>query len=445
MPKNQLLLTLFLLLSAQFGFSQTTFSEVSLGAGIDHLYLSLMKMGGGMAWFDHDGDGDEDLVLSGGVAPNRLFRNEGNGQFTDISAAAGLQVLDGKETMGVATADINNDGFREILFTATMNHPSYLMLNNGNGTYTDITMSSGIGADSSWGTSATWGDINLDGFIDLYVANYVYDIQVLYDTSGNPNGFDPTCLPNFLYINNGDLTFTESSLSYGVADSGCALAATFTTTRVSPHPLPDLLIANDHGAWNIPNRLYLNNHPTPTTTEGSAACNLDEPMYGMGIAVGDYDHDLDPDYYITDIGPNKLFQNNGLGQFDQVAAASGVEHGTLNGANTTGWGTAFLDFDNDSWQDIFVANGHISVLPFIANNLRDPDKMFKNLGNGQFADVTTAVSLGDSGSPVAWPTQITTKTATLTLRLPPSIGTAAQACIPCCMKMAWEMANIGWL
>lgn len=373
------------------------FSEVSIASGMNHMFQSQMKMGGGAVFLDYDADGDEDAVLTGGLARTRLYRNEGNGQFTDQTVAAGLAVLDSANTMGVAAGDIDNDGYRELFITTMDGHPNHLLYNNGDGTFSDITMSSGIGADTSWSCSAAFGDYDRDGDLDIFVCNYLYDQTVLYDSAGDPIGFRPDGLPDYLFRNEGNLTFSEVAAAEQVADSGCGLAVSFTD--YNNDFAADILVANDHGMWDSPNSLFKNVGGQPCFSDVSVPTGMDARMYGMGIAVGDYDHDQDLDYYITDIGPNKLFRNDWAnGNFTEVARPMGVVSDSLNGLNTTGWGTAWIDYDNDSWLDLFEANGHISVLPFIANNLRDPDKLYHNNGPGQpFTDVTVAMGVGDSG------------------------------------------------
>jgi hypothetical protein len=121
-------------------------------------------------------------------------------------------------------------------------------------------------------------------------------------------------------------------------------------------------------------------------------------MYGMGIAVGDYDHDLDLDYYITDIGAAALYQQQPNQTFFQMATQAGIEDDSIGNAMATGWGNAWIDFDNDKWQDMFIAHGYIQLIPIFANVIQDPDKMYRNLGNGTFSDVTLALNLGDTNA-----------------------------------------------
>lgn len=386
-------------------FSQSGFTEVSLVSGMDHLYHSQSKMGGGAAIFDLDGDGDEDIILTGGLDKEGLFENLGNGQFQNITYAAGLGFMDSVHTMGVITGDIDNDGFRELFFTTGPNEPNVLLYNNGNKTFTNISLSSNIAMDTSWSTSATFFDFEADGDLDIYVGNYVSNMDLITDSMGVVIGFDPTCEPNFLFVNNGNLTFTEAAASYGLADSGCVLAVTNTNLSGKAGNSnwgSNLYVANDFGEYNIPNRFFRANYlQSNSHLEESTAMGLDIGMYGMGIAIGDYDHNGYHDYYVTNIGKNKLFQStgdfwaNGF-TFNEVALAAGVINDSLNGLNTTGWGTAFMDYDNDSWEDLFVCNGQISVVPFIANVAADPDMLYRNRGDGTFEDVGMALGIGDT-------------------------------------------------
>lgn len=383
-----------ILLISWLSLPAQSFTEVSLVSGVDHMYRASTKMGGGAAFFDYDGDGDEDLYVTGGLDGDRLYANDGTGVFSDVTAAAGLSFVAGYETMGVVTGDLDNDGDRELLVTTAEDFPNLLLRNEGNGTFTDITQSCGLLPDSSWSTSATLADYDQDGLLDIYVINYVLDIDVIQDSIGNAIGFDPTCLPNFLYHNDGNLSFSNVSDAMMVADTGCGLAVTFTDHDRDRQQA--IFIANDHGQWHEPNKLfeYPGSGPFNDLTVPTA---MDARMYGMGIATGDFDHDRDLDYYVTNIGANGLFVQQANGTFSDSAAWRGVLNDSVSGWNTTGWGTAFFDYDNDTWQDLYVCNGEVTVLPFIQNATEDPDKLYKNDGSGAFTDVTMATSLGDSG------------------------------------------------
>ncbi len=381
------------LLSGSFAIAQSGFVDATLSSGIAHRGYNAIQMGGGSAWFDYDGDGDEDLIAVGGRI-NKLYRNDGNGAFTDVTAAAGLGGLLG-DTQGVVTGDVDNDGYREVFISTMWHQPNYFFHNNGDGTFTDVSVASGIGLDSMWVSSAVFGDFDSDGLLDLYRGNYVWHGEAIVDSTGQPIGYAHRCNPNSLFRNNGNGTFTDVGAQYAVNDTGCALSVVFSDYD-SDHDV-DIMVANDFGAWVAPNALYQNNYPLPYADVG-AATNTDQAMYGMGIAVGDYDHDLDLDYYVTDIGAAALFQQQPGHVFIDVAATTGVLNDSVNGALGTGWGDAWIDYDNDTWQDLFIAHGYIQLIPIFVNQKQDPDVMYRNLGNGSFSDVSLALNLGDTNA-----------------------------------------------
>jgi len=386
--KNLFIILLFLSHYHPTAFSQG-FNEISVSAGIDHLHINQMLMGGGAAFFDYDNDGYLDLYLTGGETRDKLYHNNGNGTFTDVSLQAGLAVTDSINTMGVVTGDIDNDGYREVFLTTWDGYHNLLLKNNGNGTFQDISISAGI-SDTALSTSASFGDFNLDGYLDIYVVNYV-DIA-----NSNPiNGFDYICYPNYLYLNNGNETFAESASAYGVADTGCGLATAITNFDQDGDM--DVYIANDFGAWVLPNRLYKNNYPSANFSDITLISGMNDSIFGMGIAIGDYDEDGDFDYYVTNLGRNMLRNNQGNGTFADLTDSAGVAN-TYTDSNlfAVGWGTAFLDYDNDTYLDLFVANGHIPADTFIANSTSNPDVLFNNNGNGTFTDVSVSEGVNDT-------------------------------------------------
>lgn len=391
------LLTLISFLSINC-FGQISFSESPL----PHTTNAPSLMGGGVAFLDYDNDGDEDFYLTSGLSRDHLYENDGFGNFTEVGISAGLAFTADFNTFGVISGDIDNDGDRDIFLTTTMItdslgldvlQPAVLLLNDL-GTFSNISISAGI-TDSSISTSATFIDVNNDGYLDIYVSNYVEEEDPLLDSLGNLIGYNSTCFPNYLYINNGNLTFTESANSYGVAQAGCGLAV--AATDYDNNGFPDLYIANDFGYWLTPNTLLENQFPTASFSDVSTATGTDIQMFGMGIAIGDYDEDLDLDYYITNIGPNALLNNNGTTSFLDVASSSGTLNDSVGGFLTTGWSTFFFDANNNSYLDLFVANGHIPMPPyFYTTSLFDPNKLYKNNGSGIFNDVSVAAGVADS-------------------------------------------------
>lgn len=384
-PHRTLLLSLLLCWVNATLFAQINFSEITTEAGIDHHYLGINEMGAGAAFFDMDNDGDQDLWLSGGLKRDALYENDGTGHFTEIGEAAGLRATLNKVTTGVITGDLDNDGFRDVLLITHIGFPNVILKNNGDKTFEEI-FKTGLEKDRAYSLAATMGDVNQDGLLDIYAGNYIEDDELTY-SSQNPDsivGFSHQCHANKLYINNGDWTFTEVSEDWGATDKGCALATTFTDYDGDFDP--DLVIANDFGAWVLPNALLQNNQNT--FTDVSVISQMDVGIYGMGIATGDYDNDLDLDYYITNLGENILLQNNGNGTFSNHTIAAGVEDSHVTDhLLATGWGTAFIDFDNDTDLDLYVVNGYVPAAFFIANARANPNRCFENIGNGRFQSV----------------------------------------------------------
>jgi len=359
-------------------------------AGIDQFQRSVLHLGGGVAVFDLDNDGWDDIYLTGGQNRDKLYRNNGDATFSEIGVEAGIGITAAVMTNGVVTADIDNDGFRDILVLTELGEENLFFHNNGNATFTRLVGVFDV-VTTQRAISASFGDVNKDGLLDIYVVNYIHTPQVIYGDDFEVTGFAHQCDPDLLFINNGDLTFTESSGQYGLEQNGCGLAATFTDFDDDGDA--DIFVINDFGEWILPNYLFENQSPDAAFEDVSVSMGVDARMYGMGIAIGDYDRDGDLDYYTTNIGPNYLFRNDGQ-LFTEVGETSGVENDSLNGLNTTSWGCFFFDFDNDGWQDLFVTNGEIPAATFIANIEYDPDKLFRNNGDGTFVDVTNAVGLG---------------------------------------------------
>ena len=391
---RQHIFTVFLALLSFKGFAQTTFSSVAMPSGINfHCYVK--EMGGGCAFFDLNNDGFEDVYLTSARERDGLFLNDGTGSFTNITVAAGLQSTENIGSMGVVTGDIDNDGDRDIFVTTKKEQHSYLFLNNGDSTFTDISFSSGIAVDSSWGYTASFGDYNKDGFLDIYVGNYLDTIGFMLDSNSVITGYQHQCGANTLWLNNGNLTFTNVANAVNADETGCNLSTVLTDYDHDQDM--DIMNANDFGIWVSPNALLSNDYPNNTFVDNSITANFNAAIYGMGIAVGDYDHDADLDYYITNIGRNLLHQNNGNGTFSAVDSAAGVSNTFViqDSTYTTGWGTGFMDIDNDGFQDLMVANGYIQVIDLFETALNDYDKLYYNNGDGTFSDISAAAGVED--------------------------------------------------
>ncbi|MEM8485738.1 MAG: FG-GAP-like repeat-containing protein [Bacteroidota bacterium] len=304
----------------------------------------------GVAVADYDMDGDLDIYMVAYFQYdpdrpktwNRLYQNDGNGQFTDVTAEAGvLSKVNGfarggmGNKFGASWADYDNDGDPDLFLTNV--GPEILFKNEGNGTFTDVTEAAGLShSDGSATSSSVWWDLDLDGDLDLYVS-------VWADSDS----------PNRLYENLGDGTFKDISLGSGLQDGG--LTWTSIPIDANNDGLPDLYVVNDFG----PNKFYVNNGDK-SFTEATAAYGLEDEGHGMGVTVGDYNNDGFFDIYLTNIEEyylNPLFVNTGNGSFENQAVERGV-----SGAGWA-WGTEFFDCDHDGDLDLYVANGFL-IEPF---------------------------------------------------------------------------------
>lgn len=391
--KNSILF-IILFLSVHIIAQNTGFQQVTQSAQLQHLYQSPGVMGGGVAAFDYNNDHLEDIFLTGGDLPDQLFRNNGDGTFSNVTEAAGIP-FPFSRTTGVITGDLNNNGFRDIILTTVEEH-TLLYQNNGDGTFTDITWDSGIysawdnGTDEGRGFSASLGDINLDGFLDVYVCNWVESGSFITDPVTNEVvGFSYHGASNRLYLNNGDMTFTEVCDEYDAIEMGCSLASVFSDYDNDRDM--DILVANDFGLWDRPDALYTNDFPNEAFIDQSESSGFNTKLYGMGIGVGDYDRDGDLDYYKTSIGAAAFMQNQGDGTFQEVAESAGIDDTYVQGEApylSVHWGAGFADFDHDGWLDLAVAKGRVGFPNLFPSLDSMPDQLWRNRGDGTFEDIS---------------------------------------------------------
>lgn len=393
MNRLSYLVFLFLAFIYGCGSKEVSFSEVSESAGVVFFTPTRRMDGGGAAFFDYNNDGWQDIYLTGGDnSIDAFYHNNGDGTFTNIIREAGLGSTHSIPTYGVVTGDIDNDGDRDLLITTERTFRSILMLNNGDGTFRNISVKAGIDDRDMDSHAAAFGDYNLDGYLDFYLIGWVRDYIPLKNEAGETIGYDHGCFKNKFYKNNGDNTFTELSELFGLNNSGCGLATTFSDFDNDNDP--DILLANDFGMWVSPNAAFENLYPQDGFVNSADKAGLELEMYGMGIAVGDYDHDKDLDYYFASIGNNFLMQNQGNGKYIDVATQLGVQNDSLYDGServVTSWGTAFLDVNNDSFDDLFVANGKVSSFFLVASE--DPNKLYLNDGMGGFKDVSRSAGV----------------------------------------------------
>lgn len=355
--------------------------------GVSHLHVMGILFGGGVAVIDFDNDGFEDLYLTGGAQPDKLYRNINGKFFKDVTATAGISVVADYVTMAVSAGDYNNDGYKDLFISTDNGLRNLLLTNNGNGTFTERAIEAGIGAPTVWSMGSAFGDIDLDGDLDLYVINYIKNNRLVYNEAGEVVGFRHDCFDNELYLNNGDGTFSNVTSGYAANNDGCGLAVRFTD--INYDKAPDIYIANDFGEWVVPNSAYLNTYPDPGFINLSDSLALNSAIYGMGIAAGDPDEDGLLDYYVTNIGTNVFHHQQANGVFVEKAVELQIDNTeSYNGNSATSWGTFFFDFDNDSHEDLFVCNGYIGAADFLKTNIDDPNKLFKGDGQLGFIDVS---------------------------------------------------------
>ena len=393
--------------------SPITFTDAAIAAGIDFLHVNgasgrknyIETMGSGACWLDYDGDGDIDLylvnsgALPGWVAPaagpppaNHLYRNEGGGRFRDVTAEAG--VPGAGYGMGCTAGDIDNDG--DVDLYVTNFGPNILYRNEGGGRFRDVTAEAGVG-DPRWSASAAFADIDNDGDLDLYVTNYI-DFTLdnnKFCGEGSPpvrtycHPDEYNGVPDSLYRNKGDGRFEDISAAAGIADPiGKGLGVVFTD--INDDGWQDIYVANDKTI----NFLYLNRRDGTfkdiSVTSGTGFSESGLAQAGMGTDAADIDGDGRMDLVVTnlDYETNELYVNNGDLTFTNATFRAGLGEPCFL---CVGFGTAFLDYDNDGDEDLLVINGHIiDNIALFRDELTyaQPPTMLSNDGKGRFKDVT---------------------------------------------------------
>lgn len=358
-------------------------------------------MGGGVVVLDFNNDGFLDLYLPGGRLLDKLFLNINGQLFSNISIQAGMLQTGTANTQGGVAGDFNNDGWEDLFITTqrkldalgnpTVLTSNFLMINNGDNTFTELGEEAGI-IHESYSVAPTLGDFNHDGWLDIYIANYVDEIAFLYNSEGEVSGFNHDCFDNYYYEGSAQLIFAEKANELGLNDAGCGLAAVATDYNWDGYT--DLMVVNDFGEFILPNVLYQNQGQGFNDVSVSSGANIG--LYGMGVAAGDYNEDGLMDYYVTNLGRNQLITQLQNHTFVDVSAQAGVENEFVGSLLTTGWSAFFFDYDNDSYLDLFVSNGQMPAAGFIATGLYDPNKLYRNLGDGTFQDVSELLGVADT-------------------------------------------------
>ncbi len=388
------------------------FRNVAAGAGINFTLRNAASpqkylvetMTGGVAAFDYNNDGHTDIYfVNGSALPalrktspeywNRLFRNNGDGTFTDVTAEA--KVAGEGYAMGVAAADYDNDGDQDMFVTGV--NQNILFRNEGDGRCSDVTVRARLaGGERRWSVAAAWLDYDNDGQLDLFVVNYVNWRPGIDPVCGDPGkGLRAYChpdrydgLPNQMFRNNGDGTFTDVSQPSGVAAQigkgmGVAIADYDNDGFV------DIFVAND----TLPNFLFHNNgrggFEEVALRAGVAFNDSGRPVSGMGVDFRDYDNDGQPDLIVSALEGETfpLFRNAGKGFFLDETWASGIGSATIK---RSGWGLGLFDFNNDGFKDLLTVNAHVNdrIEEVNGQPYRQPLGVFANVGNGMFTDLS---------------------------------------------------------
>jgi enediyne biosynthesis protein E4 len=392
--------------------STVVFRDIAKSAGISFVHDNaataekylIETMGSGCGWIDYDGDGLLDIYLVNSSATplykprkplrSALYRNNGNGTFTEVTQRAGVGA-EGLFGMGVAVGDYDNDGSSDLMVLGY--DRSILYHNNRNGTFSDVTNRAGVANNGKWASSAAWLDYNNDGRLDLAIANYVVWSPEKNIWCGEEKpGYRGYCHPNkfkgqkpTLYHNNGDGTFTDVTDSSKIglsASSGLGIV----TFDFDHDGWQDIFIANDAN----PNFLFRNNHDG-TFSEialmaGIAVSENGKAEAGMGTDAADINGDGWLDVFIThlDLEHARLYRNLGDGSFEDATFAAKLGYATFR---YSGFGTCFIDYDNDGARDIFMANGHILdniELYHAETRYAEPKLLYRNDGRGLFENVS---------------------------------------------------------
>jgi hypothetical protein len=399
------------------------FADVSLHAGltqpviygpVDRKNYIVETIGCGCAFLDYDNDGWMDIFVLGGTrfeqspagATNRLYHNNRDGTFTDITEKAGL--THAGWACGVCVGDYDNDGFED-LFLTYWGH-NILYHNNGDGTFTDVTAKAGLAESAArWGTGCTFLDYNRDGWLDIFVSNYTgFEAATASLPGQHPNCFwkdigvncGPRGLPfgtHSLYRNRGDGTFADVSVSSGIAHARSSYGLTAVAADFDDDGWPDIYVACD----STPGLLFLNNHDGTFREEGATsgiAYNGDgQEQAGMGATANDYDLDGRLDILKTNFAGDfpTLYRNLGHGNFDDATREAGL---AVENRYVT-WGVGLCDLDNDGLPDIFIVTGHVYPeieARFPQYPLRTPRVLFHNTGHGRFEQIID----GSAGSSI---------------------------------------------
>ena len=383
--------------------NQEYFQEISIEIGLDFVHSIgaaemeniIESVGGGAAFLDFDQDGFMDIYTCSGTwvkgfsktepskqdNHNRLYRNLKNGTFEEVSKKAG--VAGPWYSMGVTVGDINNDGYPDIFLSNYNDNTLYL--NNGDGTFKDITEQAGVGGGTNCSVGAVWLDFDNDGLLDLYVGNYLnYDPEYsyYYAPDGFPGPLAYDSQKDFLYKNVGDNKFKDVTAQMGIEDiDGRAMGV--GAADYDDDGYVDIYVANDHTANYLWHNDGGNGFTDKGTLSGTGFSQAGEATVSMSVDFADYNHDELLDIFISDDNYCSLYENIGNGVFKDNSYASGI---SMASGQFVGWSSSFLDYDNDGDPDLFKANGELKHL------YGQEDQLFDNVGQGKFSDISLDLS-----------------------------------------------------
>ncbi len=376
-------------------YAQNGFTDITQESGIDHQFIVYEgTFGGGAVAFDINNDGFEDLFITSGTAEDVLYLNNGDGTFKNIFQNSGLEITKNYVTQAAVSADVNKDGFRDLFITTinTMDSTSVipraknlLFLNNGDLTFKDATSQFGLDQFNSFSTGASFGDVNADGYPDLYVGNYFVEftgkLGILKDAtiaSANQTSKD------YLFINKEGKYFNNEYEEYNLGHKGFGFGGVFTDYNNDGNQ--DIIVNNDFGYKAVPNFLYENKSFWDEFKDVSKQHEMDLKMNAMGAAVGDFDSDGFLDYFITNIKFNFLMHNKGEGTpFINVAKEKGAYNFAIS------WGANFADFDHDLDLDLYVSNGDLNP------NCTPMANFYYENDDASFIEVASLKNINDPG------------------------------------------------
>jgi hypothetical protein len=385
--------------------------------GIDRKKYIIETTGTGVAIFDYDNDGWPDIFLVNGTRlegltpdqspTNHLYRNNHDGTFTDVTVKSGLAATGWGQ--GVCVGDYDNDGWEDLYVTYYGKNRLY---HNQNGVFTEVAEKTGVaGSGKAWGSGCAFLDYDRDGKLDLMVANYVdFDLATTPAPGQRPaciwKGVPVMCGPrglpgskNILYHNRGDGTFEDVTVKAHIDRTDGHYAFSVSTLDFDEDGWPDIFVACD----STPSILYRNNHDgtfTDVAVTAGAAFNEDgREQAGMGSTIADFNGDGHLDIFKTNFSDDTatLYRNNGDGTFTDATSAAGLGLYT----QYLGWGTMFFDFDNDGWPDLILVNGHVYPevdSQHLGSTFKEPRILYRNNGDGTFSDVSAFAGPGITAS-----------------------------------------------